>query len=69
MRTGETINKDEEMGTAKWDGICILVSPAARLSEISGPTYKSLPVSTDAQGNRGTRKISESLGVAGAPNI
>lgn len=42
--------------------------PTARLSEISGPTYKSLPVSTNTQGNRDTHKISElqSLGVAGA---
>lgn len=56
------------MGTAKWDGICIFVLPTARLSGISGPTYKSRPVSTNTQGNRDTDKISElqSLGVAGA---
>lgn len=56
------------MGTAKWDGICNLVLPTARLSEISGPTYKSLPVSTNTQGNRHTHKISklQNLGVAGA---
>lgn len=65
MRNREIINKDEEMGT---DGICILVLTTARLSEISGPTYKSLSVSTNTQGNRDTHIISElqSLGVAGA---